>query len=311
MADHLIIERLEFQGYCGVTAAERQTLQPIAIDLELEYAPETFSRAASTSDIAEAIDYAAVASRVLEVGRKQPYVLLETLGTELMAMLFGEFPVTSAKLWVRKVVPPVNGVHGSVGVRLERTRSVAATDHVPAPFLQDSLPLLPRGRALDVACGRGRNALFLAAQGYTVDAIDRDEQALADVSAAATQRGLTSLSVRAVELEDPARPPDIPTARYDVVLAFFYLSRPLFPLLLEALRPGGVLIYETFLIDNHLRHGHPRRREFCLEHNELLGLVRGLRILHYGEGAHRGSHGSEPVFTARVIAQRQEERRDT
>jgi len=289
-----------------VTSAERQALQLIAIDLELEYAPETFALAASTSDIAHAVDYAAVAARMLEVGRKQPYVLLETLGEELLAMLFEEFPAAAAKLWVRKAVPPVADVFGSVGVRLERRRPVAVIDPRPAQFLKDHVHLLPAGHVLDVACGRGRNAFFLAAQGHTVDAIDRDEQALAETSATATQRGLASVAVRAVELEDPAHLPDIPAARYDAVLVFFYLYRPLFPALLRALKPGGVLLYETFLIDNHLRHQHPRRREFCLAHNELLHLAAGLRVLHYDEGEHADAHGGGSAFTARLIAQRQE-----
>ncbi|MGH7261278.1 MAG: dihydroneopterin aldolase [Nitrospiraceae bacterium] len=304
MAERLIIERLEFQGHCGVTTAERQTLQPIAIDLELDYAPATFALAASTGDIAHAVDYAAVAARVLEVGRKQPYVLLETLGEELLAMLFAEFPIAAAKLWVRKAVPPVADVFGSVGVRLERTRPVAATDPRPAQFLKDHVHLLPAGRVLDVACGRGRNALFLAAQGYTVDAVDRDEQALAEAAATAVQRGLASVTVRAVELEDPAHPPDIPSACYDAVLVLFYLYRPLFPALLRALKPGGVLLYETFLIDNHLRHRHPRRQEFCLAHNELLHLATGLRVLHYDEGEHADAHGGGSAFTARLLARK-------
>lgn len=304
MAEHLMIERLEFQGHCGVTAAERQTLQPIAVDLELEYAPGTFSLAASTSDIATAVDYAAVSARVLEVGRKQPYVLLETLGEAVAAMLFHEFPVIRARLWIRKVIPPVDGVQGSVGVKLDRTRPTALLDHAPAQFLEDSLALFPRGRALDVACGRGRNTLYLASHGFTVDAVDRDEQALADLASDAAQHGLTSVTTCSVDLEDPARPPDIPAARYEVILGFCYLHRPLFPVLLQALKPGGVLIYETFLIDNHLRYQHPRRREFCLEHNELLNLVRGLRILHYDEGERHDSHGAKPVFTARLLAQK-------
>lgn len=302
MPDHLVIERLEFQGHCGVSTAERQAPQPIAVDLELEYEAGSLPLAASTEDIADAVDYAAVAARVLEIGRKQPYVLLETLGEAVAAMLFREFPVTRARLWIRKVIPPVDGVQGSVGIRLERTRPVLAADPAPAPFLRDCLPLLPRGRALDVACGRGRNALFLASHGFTVDAVDRDEQALAELQSAAARHGLTSISTRALELEDAARPPEFRAAGYDVIIGFFYLHRPLFPALLRALKPGGVLVYETFLVDNHLRHGHPRRREFCLERNELLDLARGLRILRYDEGEHADAQGSGAAFTARLLA---------
>jgi SAM-dependent methyltransferase len=245
-----------------------------------------------------------VAARALEIGRKQPYVLLETLGEAVTAMLFREFPVTRAKLWIRKIVPPVEGVQGSVGVKLERMRPALALDPAPAQFLKDCLPLLPRGQALDVACGRGRNALFLASQGFAVEAVDRDEQALADLKTAAVQQRLTSITTRAMELEDSPRRPDIPADRYDVVLGFLYLHRPLFPTLLRALKPGGVLVYETFLIDNHLRYQHPRRKEFCLAHNELLDLARGLRVLHYDEGERCESTGSAPLFTARLLARR-------
>jgi dihydroneopterin aldolase len=304
MPDRLMIERLEFQGHCGVTDAERQAPQPIVVDLELEYATDAFVLAASTADIARAVDYASVSARVLEIGRKQPYVLLETLGEAMAAMLFREFPIARARLWIRKVVPPVDGVRGSVGVKLDRTRPAMVSDPSPAQFLKESLPLLPRGLALDVACGRGRNTLYLASQGFTVEAVDRDEPALADLAAAAAQQGLASLSARAMDLEDAARPPDIRPARYDVILVFFYLHRPIFPTLLQALKPGGVLVYETFLIDNHLRYRHPRRREFCLGHNELLELAHGLRILRYVEGEHADAQGGSAAFTARLLAQK-------
>jgi hypothetical protein len=87
---------------------------------------------------------------------------------------------------------------------------------------------------------------------------------------------------------------------------FFYLHRSLFPAILSALKPGGVLIYETFLIDNHLQHQHPRRKEFCLGHNELLRLTSGLRVFHYDEGEHAGGHGADSSFTAQMIASKPE-----
>jgi hypothetical protein len=65
-----------------------------------------------------------------------------------------------------------------------------------------------------------------------------------------------------------------------------------------------MLIYETFLIDNHMQYQHPRRKEFCLMHNELLRLVPGFRILHYEEGRREEGLDSERVFTARLVAQK-------
>jgi SAM-dependent methyltransferase len=168
--------------------------------------------------------------------------------------------------------------------------------------LTEHLHQLQKGAVLDVAAGRGRNALYLAGQGFNVEAIDWDEQGLAAIRDGAADRRLTNVSVRAVDLEAT---PTLPKDRYENVIAFFYLQRNLFPALFGALKPGGVLLYETFLIDNHLRRMHPRRREFCLEHNELLELTTGLRVVHYEEGEHDGGHGGEPAFTARLIARKE------
>jgi FolB domain-containing protein len=306
MADHLIIERLEFQGCCGVTLEERQIPQPIAVDLELLYPSDRLESAASSSDLARAIDYAAVAGRIIQISTGQAFHLLETLAESLTAMLFAEFPVSAIRLWVRKVAPPLKHVRGSVGVRLERTRLSAPLAPSPAQFLQEQLHRLPKGRALDVAAGYGRNALYLAAHGYSVEAVDRDEQALASLAVEARERNLKNVTVRRRDLEiDPDRPPDRPSQGYDVILVFFYLYRPLFPALLQALKPGGVLMYETFLIDNHQHYQHPRRPEFCLARNELLHLTADLRVLYYEEGEHPAGQGGEPAFTARLMAERE------
>ena len=93
-------------------------------------------------------------------------------------------------------------------------------------------------------------------------------------------------------------------SRSMTIVVFFYLHRALFPSLIESLKPNGVLIYETFTIDNYLRHRHPRRWEFCLAHNELLRLTSTLRVLSYDEGKHDGGHEPGPTFTAQLVAQR-------
>jgi SAM-dependent methyltransferase len=166
---------------------------------------------------------------------------------------------------------------------------------------------LPKGTVLDVAAGSGRHSLYLGAQpGYHVEAVDREENALAALRDAAHEQNILSITTRVVDLENPRQPAEFGTSRYDVILVFFYLYRPLMPALLRALAPGGMLVYETFLADNHLRYGHPRRREFCLESNELLRLASGLRVLHYDEGRHgdagHGSHDAEGAITAQLLA---------
>jgi 2-polyprenyl-3-methyl-5-hydroxy-6-metoxy-1,4-benzoquinol methylase len=155
---------------------------------------------------------------------------------------------------------------------------------------------------LDVAAGRGRNALYLASHGFTVEAIDWDEQALATLREMAVERDLSNVTVRIKDLEAD---PTLPKEHYDSVIIFFYLQRDLFPALISALKPNGILMYETFLIDNHVRRLHPRRREFCLAHNELLRLVGGLRVLFYEEGEHEDARGAEPAVTARLIARKE------
>lgn len=305
MADRVIIERLEFHGHCGVTQEERQTPQPIAVDLELTYPPGALPRAAETDDIGRAVDYATVAERIVQLGKAQTFVLVETMAERISAMVFAEFPVSALCLWVRKLAPPLKDVRGSVGVRLERTRASILPDPQPARFLQEQLARLPKGTVLDLASGQGRNALYLAELGYTVEAMDRDQPALAALAETAGRRNLSNLTTTYLDLEaDPTHPPDLGAARYDAILVFFYLHRPLFPSLLQALKPGGLLIYETFLIDNHLRRCHPRRKEFCLAHNELLHLAGGLRVLHYDE-SERDS-GPETSFTAQLVARRQD-----
>ncbi|MGH7230958.1 MAG: dihydroneopterin aldolase [Nitrospiraceae bacterium] len=304
MSDQLVLERLEFQAHIGVSVEERQVAQTIGVDLELDYEPRILHTIAATDDISTAIDYSHIAERVVQIGCEREFHLLETLAERLCRMLFEEFSISKACVWVRKLKPPINDLRGSAGVRLERTRADQIPEPRPARFLLDHWHRLPKGDALDLAAGHGRHTEYLAAQGYFVEAIDRDEQALAELATRTRQRHLR-VSTRTLDLEqDPERDPGLPKERYDVILVFFYLHRPIFPALLQALKPGGALMYETFLIDNHTRFQHPRRREFCLAHNELLQLTRGLRVLHYEEGEHEGTHGFEPVFTARLLAQR-------
>lgn len=303
MGGYIAIEQLEFLGRCGVMPEERARPQPLAVDVELDYRPE---RAGLSDDLVHTIDYAKVAQRIVDIGTVQESQLLETLAERLVITLFDEFSIDRIKLWLRKLHPPISFVTRSVGVCIERTRlahQVLRADPQPARFLVQQLHRLPTGKVLDVASGSGRHALFLASLGYQVVAIDRDEQALAQLSASARVRHLTGISSRALDLEQPQEPA-LGHEAYDAILVFFYLNRPLFPYLIDALKPGGVLLYETFTIDNHVRHRHPKRREFCLAPCELLRLTAGLRILHYDEGLHEGTSGLESVYTAQLAAQK-------
>lgn len=164
----------------------------------------------------------------------------------------------------------------------------------PAPLLIQALPLLPRGRALDLAMGSGRHALFLAEQGYHVEGLDRDEASVAACQQAAAARGLRVVA-RCVDLEQHR----LPVGAYDVILCLCYLQRSLMPQIEAALAPGGVVVYETFLVENHLRFGHPRHRDYCLEPNELRRAFPGLHVLYSREGI-----SETGTYLASLIAQR-------
>ena len=87
--------------------------------------------------------------------------------------------------------------------------------------------------------------------------------------------------------------------RYDLIICFYYLQRSLIPRIKESLKTGGMVVYETFLIDNHLQSGHPKHREYCFEHNELLNLFRDFRVLYYREGMIE-----DRLAAAQIIAQK-------
>jgi FolB domain-containing protein len=303
MLDHIFIERLEFRGRCGVTPAERAKPQPMAIDLELqcELGPAGFS-----DNLSHTIDYAAVIARVVQVASTQESSLLEAMADRLLTMLFDEFPLEKVALWIRKLHPPITSVTSSVGVKINRARlehKITQPPSPPARFLLQQLHRLPKGKALDIAAGRGRHSLLLASHGFQIDAIDCDESALAHLSTSAQGHAATAITTRVLDLEQPTPyEPDLGKDVYDVILVFFYLHRPLFPAILAALKPGGVLAYETFTLDNHVYHQHPKRQAFCLSPNELLRLTSSLHVLHYDEGSHVGENGTDHVYTAQLLA---------
>jgi SAM-dependent methyltransferase len=162
----------------------------------------------------------------------------------------------------------------------------------PAAWLLRHRQLLPAsGAALDVACGRGRNALWLADQGFHTTAVDRDEAAIALVAEHARR---LALPLRALVMDLERAPPPLGEAAFDVIVVTHYLHRPLLPLLLAALRPGGTLVYETFLRAQAAR-GKPTNPDFLLEPGELRRLVAPLHVLAEREGDFEGRFVSSVV----------------
>lgn len=160
-------------------------------------------------------------------------------------------------------------------------------------WLLQHADLLPaHGAALDVACGSGRHALWLGARGLVTTAVDRNPAAVEAVNEAARSQGVP-VTARVLDLE--AGDVSLGEAAYDVIVVVHYLHRPLFPALIRALRPGGLLIYETFTRAQAAR-GKPTNPAFLLERGELPRLVAPLEILREREGDYEGR------FVASVIA---------
>jgi SAM-dependent methyltransferase len=151
----------------------------------------------------------------------------------------------------------------------------------PTALLAEWLPRLPRGRALDVACGAGRNALFLAAHGFAVTAVDVSSVALDLGQRAATERGLNVEWLLADLDEDPARV--LPAGSFDLIVWVRYVHGTLLPHLVARLGDGGVLVCEQHLATDAAVAG-PTSAKFRLAPGELSGSVQSLRVLHSYEG---------------------------
>ena len=165
----------------------------------------------------------------------------------------------------------------------------------PASIVRELLPLLPAGPALDIACGMGRHALFLAARGQHVTAVDFSRVAL------------DALEVRARSMHTPVRRSDtfhaaarpshkgvelihthlekahLPEHSYDLILCVQYLQRSLFAQMSRALRPDGVLLMETFTQAQLEFSGGPRNPAYLLETGELREAFPELCVLFYRE----------------------------
>jgi len=181
-------------------------------------------------------------------------------------------------------------------------RGPAARLWRPARFLEEVLPglraaLPPAGGAppaLDVACGAGRDAVFLATQGFAVEARDHAPEALERARALADREGVALRTV-ACDLERPELPDP---GRFDLVVCFRFLHRPLFPWMERAVAPGGWLVYETYRAGQE-RYGRPRRAHFMLQPGELARTFPALETVRYEEPEPPGG----PV-TARLLARR-------
>jgi tellurite methyltransferase len=176
-----------------------------------------------------------------------------------------------------------------------RHKLAGATAPEPAGILRELLPLLPNGPALDIACGTGRHALFLAQRGQSVAGVDYSGVALdilevrAKGARAPVRRSknwaVTETSKHgAIELmQADLEETRLPEYRFDLILCVNYLQRSLFPQMTRALRPDGVLLFETFTSAQMEFDGGPRNAAFLLGAGELRGAFPELSVLFYRE----------------------------
>lgn len=167
----------------------------------------------------------------------------------------------------------------------------------PTPFLLEWLDRIPRGRALDVATGTGRNALALAEAGFEVDAVDISSVAIDRARAEAGRRRLEVNWVVADLDTDP-----LPGDGYDLITVLRYRNPDLWPRLRAALAPDGWILVEHHLRTTRADASGPSDDAFRLAPGELLEAFDDLRIVHYAELEEPADDGGAVFVLARVVA---------
>jgi SAM-dependent methyltransferase len=161
----------------------------------------------------------------------------------------------------------------------------------PSPWVCRWAGLIrPEGRVLDVACGHGRHLRYLRSLGLSVVGVDRNEAAVGAF------KSVGGIEIHVADIE--AGPWPFAPAEFDAVVVTNYLWRPLFPHLVDSLRPGGVLIYETFAAGNE-RYGRPSNPDFLLRPGELLRSLEPLAIVAFEQGL---ISAPKPAAVQRVCA---------
>jgi SAM-dependent methyltransferase len=166
----------------------------------------------------------------------------------------------------------------------------------PNSWLEEHWRLLPEGgRVFDVAMGSGRNAVFLAMRGYRVEGEDILPEAVRFARALAA-RHRVSIDAREGDLR---RASALAPATYDGIIVFNFLDRELLPRFSAALRPGGVLLYETFTEEQGRRVGRPRDPRWLLRPMELITAFAELEVIAYRDG-----HAEPGRYVASLAAKR-------
>ena len=178
-------------------------------------------------------------------------------------------------------------------------RHAAATDPgQAAKVLEENLHLLPaRGKALDMACGRGVNSFLLAQAGLDVTAWDNSPVAIDRLIKQAEMRGM---QINAQVRDVIECPPE--SCSFDIILVSHFLERKLAPALIDALRPNGLLFYQTFIRDRVTDLG-PSSMKYRLKNNELMDLFKSLTTIVYREEGRLGDLSKGWRDLAMLVAQ--------
>jgi SAM-dependent methyltransferase len=168
----------------------------------------------------------------------------------------------------------------------------------PNPFLKKHIRLLPKGKALDIAAGEGRNSVFLARYGFDVDAVDisgvglKKAQKLAGEVGVKIHTSFADLNTYQIEKE-----------KYDLIANFYFLRRGLIPKIKKGLKKGGRVIFETYTLEQkNIGTEGPKDPKYFLKPNELLRLFKDFHILYYREGIFK--EGGRRKAVASLIAQK-------
>lgn len=174
------------------------------------------------------------------------------------------------------------------------------TDPDPSPILRDYLPAIPTGRALDIATGTGRNAVFLAADGYEVDAIDQSRRGLEITRERAAERDAADrLTLVQTDVPEFA----FPTDRYDLVTISFYRAVDRLPDIKQALTEGGYLFFEHHLRSTDSTPSGPSSDRYRFGANELLNACLDMTVIHYDATTEHRPDGKDRA-SARILARK-------
>jgi tellurite methyltransferase len=169
----------------------------------------------------------------------------------------------------------------------------------PSVLLTQWLDDRPPGKALDLACGMGRNSLFLAEKGYAVTAIDISPRAIKSAEEMARGKGL-NINWIVADLDHYAI-----QGQYDlIVISFFRVSKNMVPSIINALKSCGILLSENHMLPPSAPEDEARRHRFHLKPGELGQLFAGLKVIRYEERQVDGEEG-HPAYLASLVAQKE------